>query len=61
MHGACKCNVGYSGDCCEYTENTKKDTDTNTGSIKIKVAISVPGVVVLFVIIFCVCWRYFKE
>ena len=24
MHGACKCNVGYSGDCCEYTENTKK-------------------------------------
>lgn len=63
MHGACKCNVGYSGDCCEYTENTKKDTDTdtNTGSIKIKVAISVPGVVVLFVIIFCVRWRYFKE
>ena len=24
MHGACKCNVGYSGDCCEHTENTKK-------------------------------------
>ena len=24
IHGVCKCNVGYSGDCCEYTENTKK-------------------------------------
>lgn len=61
MHGACKCNVGYSGDCCEYTENTKKDTDTdtNTGSIKIEVAIPVSVVVVL--LLFFVCWRYFKK
>ena len=24
MNGACVCNEGYSGDCCEYAENTNK-------------------------------------
>ena len=24
MNGACICKVGYSGDCCEDDENTKK-------------------------------------